>query len=372
MTSNSKKATKIQIDFVWSSQKEYSSIFPLYSIMKSAGWKTNIYKIYKHRFRNKNTLKKLSSRIIISFDLPLTRLRNCGWVGKFIYIDHGLSPVKYYAYKYKFFLDAELLFFPGEVFKRKMEKLHPHFNNGVLGGLPKMDTLINLEFNRKEECDKLGLEPNNPIILFAPTWGGKYNKNWGFHNVKFLEDMKNLILLPHPADYQSARKYDAVIPKEGNIAPLLKISDVVVSDVSSILVEAALINKPVVQVELPNYPGCFPEKDKRKNGIALSEKIIEWEINNTDRQKRPFKIAYLDEDWVLGHTAKPENLKETVMNAINNPNKYLDKRQYWANQCCWKCDGKSSERIMQKIVEYLINQISEKSNIIVNQKNKYH
>ena len=56
-----------------------------------------------------------------------------GWKGKYIYIEHGLSPMKYYTYKYSFFHKADLLFYPGEIFKRKMEAINPQFKNGLLG-----------------------------------------------------------------------------------------------------------------------------------------------------------------------------------------------------------------------------------------------
>ena len=90
------------IDFVWSSDKELPCILPLYTFMKVNGWNTNLFKIYKHSFRNWSILKSLSKLVILCYDLPLKRLKSAGWNGEFVYIDHGLSPVKYYAYKYKF------------------------------------------------------------------------------------------------------------------------------------------------------------------------------------------------------------------------------------------------------------------------------
>ena len=164
-----------------------------------------------------------------------------------------------------------------------------------------------------------------------------------------MEGLSNLIISPHPADLKYAKKYNAVIPKNHSTSQILKIADVVISDVSSIIGEAAILDIPIVQIILPNYPGCFPEKDKRTNGIALSDEIIRNENQSTDRNIRPFKIAYLDEDWILGHCTKPEELKNTVTEALNEPNKFQKERLYWANQCCWKPDGNTAERISNMI-----------------------
>ena len=127
MTANSKRATKIQIDFVWSTQKGMSSLYPLYKMALSQGWDSNLYKVKKQWFLNCKLVKSLSKLIVIAYDQPLYRLRKSGWDGKYIYIEHGLGAIKYYTYKYNFFYDAELLFYPGPVFQRKMEAINPHF-----------------------------------------------------------------------------------------------------------------------------------------------------------------------------------------------------------------------------------------------------
>ena len=38
----------------------------------------------------------------------------------------------------------------------------------------------------------------------------------------------------------------------------------------------------------------------------------------TDLNKRPFKIAYLDEDWIMGEISEPDNVNETVNLALAN------------------------------------------------------
>ncbi|NOZ07790.1 MAG: hypothetical protein GXO91_02795 [FCB group bacterium] len=342
-----------KVDFVWSSVKDYANLLPLYQHVKTLNWESEFYKIHRHSFRNRNVLKKIGSTIIIAFDQPLNRLRKSGWEGSFIYVEHGLGPVKYYTYKYDFFYEASLLFFPGPVFQRKMAAIDPNFDRGLLGGLPRIDNLVNSEIDREELCNRYGLEPELPVILFAPTWGGKYGADFGIRNARYLQGLPNVIIAPHPSDYRIARKYGGVIPeKKGDINPLIRLADVVVSDVSSILAEAAILDTPVVQIELPAYPGCFPEREKRKTGIRISEALLRTE-EQTDRIRRPFKIAYLDEDWVMGHTCKPEDLQATVEQALQNPGEFSAARKYWAQQSCWKADGRTCIRMAKMISHHL-------------------
>ncbi len=340
------------LDLVYSTTKGYASLLPLFSHMKAMGWQVRLEKVHRNCFLNRKLLKTISSMVVIAYDKPLVRLEKCGWKGEFIYIEHGLSPMKYYTYKYDFFQRAALLFYPGEVFKRKMEAINPQFERGLLGGYPKVDELLKLEINRNQLCSKYGLNPSKPVILFAPSWGGKKNKNSGIHNARHLTALENLLIVPHSADYPLAKKYGAVKPGDGNINQFLHLADVVISDISSVLAEAAILDKPVVQLILPAYPGCFPEVETRKTGNWVSEDILARE-QLTDRSVRPFKIPYLDEDWIMGHTAEAPELEAAIQDALQNPQKFAAQRKYWAEQSCWKADGKSSSRISHMIEQYL-------------------
>ena len=64
-----------------------------------------------------------------------------------------------------------------------------------------------------------------------------------------------------------------------------------------------------------------------------------------------FKIAYLDEDSIMGEITQPENIKQTIETVLANPGKLRKERQYWGEQSCYKCDGKSSLRIV-KLIEH--------------------
>ena len=348
-----------KLEFLWSSKKEYFSLKPLYIEAKKQGIDTRFKKIYKNIIKNYFINNNISEYVVISHDTPLKRIKKIGWNGKYIYVEHGLSPMKYYTYKYSFFHQSSLLFYPGEVFKRKMDYINPTFKNGLIGGYPRMDLLYNTIINKNDLCKKYNLDINNSIILFAPSWGGKYSKNAGINNIKYFQNIPNLIAIPHPADYRIAKKYNCIIPdKDESIDQFIHLSDIIISDVSSVLVEACLLDKPVIQLLLSHYPGCFPEKDKRKEKSWINkEKIIE-ESNKVINFKHPFYLPYINEEWALGHICEPKNILETINIVKVEQKLYKKNRRYWAKQCCYRFDGKISKKMLQMITTYIeTNQI---------------
>ncbi len=344
------------LDLVYSTTKGYASLLPLFETMQDLGWQVRLTRVHRNCFRNRKLLKSIGDTIVIAYDKPLARLKKCGWTGEFIYIEHGLSPMKYYTYKYDFFQRAALLFYPGEIFKRKMEAINPDFEHGLLGGYPKVDELVEMKIDRDSLCQQFSLDPDKPVILFAPSWGGKKNPDAGIHNARHMATLKNVLIVPHSADYSLAKKYGAVRPGEGNINQFLHLADLVVSDVSSVLAEASILDIPVVQLKLPHYPGCYPEKEKRKGGTWISADIL-TEEQQTDRQSHPFKIPYVNEEWIMGHTARPDELLAAIADALEHPDKFRSERAFWAEQSCWKADGKSSLRITHMIDQYLAHGI---------------
>lgn len=342
-----------RLDFIWSSHKDLACVKPLYDQFIKGGWQSNLVKLHKHNFRNWKAAKSMAPHVVASYDFPIQRLKRQNWHGKTIYVDHGVGPIKYYAYRYKTLHELDLLFYQGDVFRRKMEAVNPNFQNGLLGGFTKMDELVNLEIDREKLCAKFGLEAAKPIILFAPTWGGKRSQHWGIRNAKHLQGFPNLVIAPHPGDYKYASRFGAIIPESGNINKLIKLCDVLISDVSSVVGEAAAINKPTIQLVLSSYPGCFPEPDMRNEKSWLSEEYVKKETAKTNRIERPFQIPYIDEDWIVDRVSKPADLWHNVEDAINDPDKNAKRRRYWGEQCCWNADGLTCQRIGKMIKAFV-------------------
>lgn len=341
------------LDFIYGAEKERWALLPLYEHFYRHGIATRLVKIHRRNFF-RSYIRKLAPYVVASYDLTIVRIKEAGWQGRTIYVDHGLSPVKYYAYRYTTFHEMDLLFYPGPIFKDIMQVLNPDFDNGLLGGLPKMDAFMAEDGDKVNLCVRLGLDPQRPVVVFAPTWGGKYNSDWGIGNARYLEGFPNLVISPHPADRKAARKFKAILPPpELGTNALIKIADLVISDVSSIVGEASLLGKPVLQLILPTYPGCYPVPDKRKQGLWLSPEQDQHFRDLSDPVKRPFKLAYLDLDWVLGHSCTPQALPETLPRVLSEPKRFLEERRFWNEQNCYLPDGRTNARLMEMIMHFI-------------------
>lgn len=130
-------------------------------------------------------------------------------------------------------------------------------------GMPKVDRLVRGGIDRTEVLEGLGLDPDKPTVVLAPTWirrsplfgwaerlpkalaGGPWNLVCKFHD-KFFDPRFNLVdwrarleeLTRSPRVAAPVDVYDAV--------PLLAAADVLVSDLSSIAHEFCLLDRPIV------------------------------------------------------------------------------------------------------------------------------
>ena len=86
---------KIHLDFIWSSQKEYFSLKPLYEESKNFSLETRFLKIHRNKIRNLFSNPKLADNIVISHNEPLNRIKKMGWNGRYIYVEHGLDPAHF-------------------------------------------------------------------------------------------------------------------------------------------------------------------------------------------------------------------------------------------------------------------------------------
>ncbi len=106
---------------------------------------------------------------------------------------------------------------------------------------------------REEIAVRCTLDPEKPIVLFAPTWHITNNLDMAavIRNVAGIE---NHVAALHPETANlDTSGLNLVENINGITSELLKHADCVVSDTSSIIFEAAALGKPVVQVGLREY-----------------------------------------------------------------------------------------------------------------------
>lgn len=273
------------------------------------------------------------------------------WIQTF----HGLCFKKHTFHPLT--LNYDLLLLPGEYhrqefirrlgFKEDDERLK-------LVGWPVVDPLIQGSYNRENILKALGLDPNRKTVMYAPTWGG-YEKDmstWG-HNLfarwfgshaeifeQLCSDLQskeiNFIVKTHQVSScsmndelkQIAKRHGAlwVTPGMSNFLidpkPYLWTADVLVSDVSGIIMDYMVLNRPIV----------FIDPD---------DALDAW---------RDYSIP---PNFRAGHVVRtPEQLLAAIQDSISNPDRHKAARQEVLNKifCC--LDGRSSQRAATAIMDF--------------------
>ena len=203
-------------------------------------------------------------------------------------------------------------------------------------GLPRADYYFenhDVDKLRDSFSKRYGLDPNKKIVLYAPTFRDeeKYNNVFDFLDLNEFNDILGdeciLALRLHPKikDF-----YKADISHSGNYIDcsdygdeqeLLLIADILITDYSSIMIEFALLNKPIVF-----FVYDFDSYLNNERGFYFDFK-----------KTVPGPVVY-DSDSLI-ETIKSKDFDESKMSEFVNTQ--FD-----------EIDGKSSERIVDFLLEY--------------------
>ncbi len=211
-------------------------------------------------------------------------------------------------------------------------------------GFPEMDMLYKYLKTRKEKLLKeMGIKNGRKIILYAPTfdiglwpWGDPYEE---FEKLcRFCKD-KNLILILrlHPyskIDKRSLKKiikkYENVywldMPKEPNTMKLLAITDILITDWSSIYTDFFLTERPVIFLEV--------NKEYFTKLRGKPEAPPEYRVGEIVHNNEEFYKAL---ELVLQYGNRFKEEQNELVKIIHG-----------------NIDGKASERVV-KVIEKLVN-----------------
>jgi hypothetical protein len=145
-----------------------------------------------------------------------------------------------------------------------------HGPRAALIGYPKVDCLVDGSLNRQAIQEELGLDPNRPTVLYAPTWSPYSSLNaMGDDLIAALARLDvNVIVKLHDRSLDSTlrgsggidwgHKLDALCrapnvhaASGADISPYLFVADVLVTDHSSAGFEFMLMDRPIVVVDCP-------------------------------------------------------------------------------------------------------------------------
>lgn len=208
--------------------------------------------------RNPELPPNLECDGIVYFNLPRHPPPDIYKTKPKILIDHGASHLKWFLAskpRYGFF---DRILTAGPDHSRSLAAL---FNeeNGVtaksrpVGFIKSADILSPPAQKKKDICEKYKLNPKKPLILFAPTWHISANRDMQ-KAIDELSKIEGVIASLHPEtahlDVSGLTVADNI---NGMTVELMKHADLVISDTSSTIYEAAALKKPTIQILLKEY-----------------------------------------------------------------------------------------------------------------------
>lgn len=259
------------------------------------------------------------------------------WVegcGQLVHVGHGvLSKGQYYtdtptARREEF---ADLVCVPGKHHQAIMRRIIS--KPVVATGMCKLDDLFSGKINRASVIKQYGLPADYRYVLFAPTFNDELSAIPFVQDRigKVLPDDRTLLIIKlHPSTKAEYKEMYRALPNrdkriifadELDITPFLALCDVMISDVSSAMMEFAALDKPVILFNNPNWTSYqnFNPAD------------IEFQWRDIGVQ-----VANLDE------------MREAVSLCLQTPGLHADKRKKYTDLLfANKRDGSAAERIVK-------------------------
>ncbi|WP_105258182.1 CDP-glycerol glycerophosphotransferase family protein [Pseudoalteromonas sp. T1lg88] len=177
---------------------------------------------------------------------------------KTVLMQHGIGPKACYYHASN--NAASVRFVEGEHRLARLESLYPN-DKFVDTGYAKLDPLLQRQaFTSQHSLEDLGLDPNKPTLLYAPTF---YPSSIEMMEKNWVDEYAhcNIIIKPHffsltRNKYQKQQQllnkwaqrkhvYLAAI-SEFNLVPFMALADVMISDASSAIFEFFALKKPVI------------------------------------------------------------------------------------------------------------------------------
>ncbi len=264
------------------------------------------------------------------------------WVqgcGKLVHVGHGvLSKGQYYtdtaiARREE---EADLICVPGKHHQAIMRRILS--KPVVATGMCKLDDLFAGKISREKVLQRYNL-PDKRYVLFAPTFNDELSSIpcVGDKIGEVLPDDDTLLVIKlHPSSKPEYKKMYSQLPgknsriiyaDELDITPFLALCSVMISDVSSAMMEFAALDKPLILFNNPKwkeYPNYNPQD------IEFQWRDIGLQVSNL------------------------EEMKKAVAQCLQNPASLSEKRQHYTDLLfANKKYGNAAERIVKLALSML-------------------
>jgi glycosyltransferase involved in cell wall biosynthesis len=160
----------------------------------------------------------------------------------------------------------------------------------ALIGYPKVDCLVDGSLDKNDVVTRLGLDPQRPIVLYAPTWSPYSSLNlMGTEVIAALGRLDaNVVVKLHDRSYDVTtrasggidwrerlrtvcQRHGAHLVQDADASPYLHAADLLVTDHSSVGFEFLLLDRPVVVIDSPDlvrHARVNPEKVRQLHSAA--------------------------------------------------------------------------------------------------------
>lgn len=236
-------------------------------------------------------------------------------------------------------------------------------NKYAVTGWAKMDVLFKPGI-REQTIAKYGLGdlPHQRTVLYAPAGNWDWSTSFDASALHILHMFEGLPynLLVKTGDYcesfhewgsfmnyiSNAPKHIRHIPYMEDLSPLYLLSDVVITDGTSVMWEAIGLDKPTIQLNNMSDPGS-----SLAPGISDCEYCHLEDLSPHGEAMRGAMKKTFPECRVCGGTIKTSlnELRDTVVKAMDSPDEYVAERRKWASIVNSPLDGHAAERCVQAI-----------------------
>lgn len=203
-------------------------------------------------------------------------------------------------------------------------------------GIPRTDVLFDEEYKemiRKKLYGKYPQLKNKKVILFAPTFRGNGQRT-AYYDFKWVDfeklrrefgDKYCFIIKMHPFIHNVEEipmddSFYLNMTQERDINDLLIVTDILITDYSSVIFESALLNIDTV-FYVPDLEEYIASRD----------------------------FYYPFDEYMFGKLAKTSG---ELINAIKEPKNDEKKRTDFKKKFCGACDGKATKRVVDTLMSY--------------------
>lgn len=263
-------------------------------------------------------------------------------------VDHG-PGIK--TLRYRHFLKQPntkyLCFLEGQYRVDKFKKYNlDNIEEIVDVGLPKLDRFFNGYFNASEIFRNLKLDPDRQTVLYAPSYKPTSIFDIGKEIVAYC-DTYNIIVKLHPyswsgkyASHEQHRFFEDLRKKHNNfllvppemhdIMPFMFIADTMISDGSSVINEFLALGRC----------GIIYDMDETKLKHGDGQQLLE-----------DSSASWLKDSFI--HVQTPEQIASAIEEALNPSAARRDKIKKDKEYIFSYTDGKSAQRVKNKLDEIL-------------------